>query len=288
MTNTAAPSLEQTPTLSEVTAKADIQKVSFWDRIPGWLLGLVVPFALGCLHETVAYFSLINTRLLPPPSAISKAIWELALSGDLWVHAGATLLRVAAGFACGGIAGLLLGAVSGVFRLTRQLIDPLLQAIRAVPSIAWVPLFILWFGIFETSKVVLIAVGVFFPVYLGVTQAILSVDRKTIEVGRVFRLSQLSLIRRVLLPAILPSTVTALRSGLGLGWMFVVAAEFMGASEGLGYLLIDGQQLGRPTQILAALVIFATLGKATDALLVGIMRPWLAWQDAAATAPKEL
>jgi sulfonate transport system permease protein len=263
-------------------------KTRIHERFPGWLLGLVVPIALGLLHELAATQGLINARLLPPPSAILKAIWELAVSGDLWTHAGATLLRVAAGFACGGLMGLLLGAVSGVFHLTRQLIDPLLQAVRAVPSIAWVPLFILWFGIFETSKVVLIAVGVFFPVYLGVTQAILSVDRKTIEVGRVFRLTQFALIRRVLMPAILPSTITALRSGLGLGWMFVVAAEFMGASEGLGYLLIDGQQLGRPTQILAALVIFATLGKTTDALLVGITRPWLAWQDVASSGPKEL
>jgi sulfonate transport system permease protein len=275
------------PPLSN-TMTAETFPVSGSRSVPGWLIGLVVPIGLGIAHECVARFGLINTRLLPPPSNILKAIWELALSGELWTHAGATLLRVAAGFLSGGLAGLVLGAISGVFQLTRQLIDPLLQAIRAVPSIAWVPLFILWFGIFETSKVVLIAVGVFFPVYLGVTQAILSVDRKTIEVGRVFRLSKFALIRRVLMPAILPSTITALRSGLGLGWMFVVAAEFMGASEGLGYLLIDGQQLGRPTQILAALVIFATLGKATDALLVGITRPWLAWQDAAASAQKDL
>jgi sulfonate transport system permease protein len=279
---------DQAPSYPDAVASPAIKKAASIKGFPGWLLGLLVPLGLGLLHEAIAYFNLINTRLLPPPSLIFKAIWELAASGDLWTHAGATLLRVAAGFAFGSIAGLLLGAVSGVFQVIRQLIDPLLQAIRAVPSIAWVPLFILWFGIFETSKVVLIAVGVFFPVYLGVTQAILSVDRKTIEVGRVFRLSQFALIRRVLLPAILPSTITALRSGLGLGWMFVVAAEFMGASEGLGYLLIDGQQLGNPTQILAALVIFATLGKVTDALLVGITRPWLAWQDAAASANKEL
>jgi sulfonate transport system permease protein len=180
---------------------------------------------------------------------------------------------------CGSVAGILLGAISGVSVLVRRLIDPLLQALRAIPSIAWVPLFILWFGIFETSKVVLIAVGVFFPVYLGVTGAILSVDRKIIEVGQVFRLTRLQLIRRVLLPAIMPATVISLRSGLGLGWMFVVAAEFMGASEGLGYLLVDGQQLGRPDQIMAALVIFASLGKATDAVLVALTRPLLAWQD---------
>ncbi len=155
-----------------------------------------------------------------------------------------------------------------------------MQALRAIPSIAWVPLFILWLGIFETSKVALIAVGVFFPVYLGVMGAILSVDRKIVEVGRIFRLSGPAMIRRILLPAVLPAYVVALRVGLGLGWMFVVAAELMGASEGLGYLLLDGQQLGKPAQILAAIVIFAILGKTTDWLIEIATAPLLRWQDA--------
>jgi sulfonate transport system permease protein len=143
-----------------------------------------------------------------------------------------------------------------------------------------VPLFILWLGIFETSKVALIAVGVFFPVYLGVMGAILSVDRKIVEVGRAFRLSGPAMIRRILLPAVLPAFVVALRVGLGLGWMFVVAAELMGASEGLGYLLVDGQQLGKPAQIFAAIVVFAILGKITDWLIVIAAAPLLRWQDA--------
>jgi sulfonate transport system permease protein len=154
------------------------------------------------------------------------------------------------------------------------------QALRAIPSLAWVPLFILWLGIFETSKIVLIAVGVFFPVYLGVMGAILSVDRKIVEVGRTFRLSGPAMIRRILLPAVLPAYIVALRVGLGLGWMFVVAAELMGASEGLGYLLLDGQQLGKPAQILAAIVIFAILGKTTDWLIEIGTAPLLRWQDA--------
>jgi sulfonate transport system permease protein len=170
--------------------------------------------------------------------------------------------------------------MSGYWSLARRLLDPTVQALRAIPSIAWVPLFILWLGIFETSKIALIAVGVFFPVYLGVMGAIASVDRKTVEVGRIFRLSGPAMIRRILLPAVLPAYVVALRVGLGLGWMFVVAAEFMGASEGLGYLLIDGQQLGKPTQILAAIVIFAILGKTTDWLIVVAFAPLLRWQDA--------
>jgi sulfonate transport system permease protein len=127
--------------------------------------------------------------------------------------------------------------------------------------------------------VALIAVGVFFPVYLGVAGAILSVDRKLVEVGRVFRLSRFELARRILLPAVLPSALVALRAGLGLGFMFVVAAEFMGASEGLGYLLVDGQQLGKPDQILAAIIVFALLGKAADSVLVFVTRPLTLWQD---------
>ena len=141
------------------------------------------------------------------------------------------------------------------------------------------PLFILWFGIFEASKVALIAVGVFFPVYLGVSGAILSVDRKIVEVGRIFRLSGFTLVWRVMLPAVFPAYVTALRSGLGLGWMFVVAAEFMGASEGLGYLLVDGQQLGKPDQIMAAIITFAVIGKLTDSALLATTAPFLTWQD---------
>ncbi len=151
---------------------------------------------------------------------------------------------------------------------------------RAIPSIAWIPLFILWLGIFETSKVALIAVGVFFPVYLGVMGAIVAVDRKIVEVGRVFRLSGPAMVRRILLPAVLPAYVVSLRAGLGLGWMFVVAAEFMGASEGLGYLLVDGQQLGKPAQIVAAILAFAVLGKATDTILSLSAAPFLRWQDA--------
>jgi sulfonate transport system permease protein len=150
-----------------------------------------------------------------------------------------------------------------------------------------VPLFILWFGIFEASKVILIAVGVFFPVYLGVMGAVISVDRKIVEVGRVFRLSGLAMIRRILLPAVFPAYVISLRAGLGLGWMFVVAAEFLGASQGLGFLLVDGQQLGKPAQIVAAIVAFAILGKATDWLVVVATTPLLRWQDVYGTSRQE-
>jgi sulfonate transport system permease protein len=220
---------------------------------------------------------------MPAPSRVVETLVSLARTGDLTLHVEATTLRVGAGFGLGVLAGTILGTLAGASVLARAVIDPTLQGLRAIPSIAWVPLFILWFGIFEASKVILIAVGVAFPIYLGTLGALATVDRRMIEVGRSFRLSRLAMVRRILLPAVLPHYVVALRSGLGLGWMFVVAAEFMGASEGLGYLLVDGQQLGKPAQILAAITVFAILGKLADAALVALSEPFLRWQDVAAT-----
>lgn len=256
-------------------------RVPGWPRslLPGLAVGLVVPIALAVGWEAAVAVGLAEGRLMPPPSRIAETLAELWGSGDLVRHIIATSWRVAVGFALGVAAGTAIGAIAGYSVIARRLLDPTLQGLRAIPSIAWVPLFILWLGIFEESKVALIAVGVFFPVYLGVLGAIACVDRKIIEVGRVFRLSGPALIRRILLPAILPSYVIALRSGLGLGWMFVVAAEFMGASEGLGYLLVDGQQIGKPAQIVAAILVFAVLGKLSDGLLGGLTAPLLRWQD---------
>jgi sulfonate transport system permease protein len=248
---------------------------------PRALLGLFLPILVALLWELAVWAGLAEGRLVPPPSRILATLEALAATGELWTHVWATLWRVLAGFAIGAAAGIALGALSGAVETARRLLDPTLQALRAIPSIAWVPLFILWLGIFEASKVALIAVGVFFPVYLGVAGAILSVDRKLVEVGRVFRLSRAGLARRILLPAVLPSALIALRAGLGLGFMFVVAAEFMGASEGLGYLLVDGQQMGKPDQILAAIIAFAILGKAADSLLVLGTKPLVRWQDTA-------
>ena len=146
-------------------------------------LGLLLPVGLAIGWEIAVGQGWSNGRLVPPPSKLFATIMELARSGELTRHIVATLSRVFAGFGLGVVAGTLLGAVSGYWGLARQLLDPTVQALRAIPSIAWVPLFILWLGIFETSKIALIAVGVFFPVYLGVMGAILSVDRKIVEVG---------------------------------------------------------------------------------------------------------
>ena len=245
----------------------------------GLALGLALPVTLAVGWEVAVENGAASGRLLPPPSRIGATLLELAASGNLLAHVEATLVRVGLGFLFGGVAGILAGTAVATLPVVRRVCDPSLQALRAVPSLAWVPLFILWFGILETPKILLIAVGVFFPVYVGVSGAIASVDRKLVEVGRVYRLSRLAMARRVLLPAVLPATLVGLCTGLGLGFLFVVAAELMGASEGLGYLLVDGQQLGKPDQILAAIIAFALAGKLADTLFVALSRPLTRWQD---------
>jgi len=186
---------------------------------------------------------------------------------------------VALGFAGGAGAALLLGALVALNARAARLLDPSLQALRAIPSLAWVPLLLLWFGIDELPKLILIGIGAFFPVYTGVTSGFGGVDRKLVEVALLYRLPPLARVRRVLLPAALPAILTGLRTGLSLAWMFMVAAELIAASRGLGYLLSDGRETSRADIVLAAIVLLAVLGKLTDMAMVALERRLLAWRD---------
>jgi sulfonate transport system permease protein len=250
-------------------------------RLRGWLAALAIPVALCVAWELVVRTGVAPGRLMPPPSRLLQTAIALSRSGELQMHVAATMTRIVIGFGIGAFAGTLVGMLTGASDTARRLLDPSIQALRAIPSLAWVPIFILWLGIFETSKLALIALGVFFPVYLGVLTAIQSVDRKLVEVGRVFGLSRFGIMLRITGPAVIPTWIASLRSGLGLGYMFVVAAELMGASEGLGYMLLDGQQMGRADSILVAMIVFALLGQASDLVLVVLTRPLMRWQDTA-------
>jgi len=236
-------------------------------RGPRSALAFVLPAVVLIAWEVAARAGVLRANLMPAPSAVFASVVELQHQGVLVGHVVATCLRVLAGFALGALAGTVLGVVTGRSLVAHALLDPTLQAIRSIPSLAWVPLFLLWLGIQEGSKVALIAVGVFFPVYLNLMSGIQAIDRRLLEVAEMFQYRGAQLARYVLLPAALPAYVTGLRSGLGLGWMFVVAAELMGASRGLGYLMVDGQTTSRPELIMAAILLFALLGKLSDLAL---------------------
>ncbi|WP_028311159.1 ABC transporter permease [Derxia gummosa] len=241
--------------------------------------GLLLPVALLATAEIGVRAGLVQSRFLPAPSELLQTLAELAGGGELARHIGVSLARVLAGFAIGSALAVVLGALVGLSRRAEALLDPTLQALRAIPSLAWVPLLLLWLGIDELPKVTLIAIGAFFPVYLGVTSGIADVDRKLVEVGTMAGLGRLAQVRRIFLPAALPALMTGLRGGLGLAWMFLVAAELIASTRGLGYLLSDGRETSRVDVVLAAILLLALLGKAGDSVLLRIERRALAWRD---------
>ncbi len=242
------------------TSKKRSRRIQVPDRLLGW----IIPLGVLLAWEILAREGMLPPNWLPAPTVVAQTIYEMAVAGDLWRHVGITVARVAAGFLIGGTAGTVLGALTGYLSIARKLLDPLLQSLRSVPSIAWVPLFLLWLGIQETSKIALISLGAFFPVYLNLSLAMRHVDPKLLEVGRLYRLSSFQMVRKLILPAVLPEYIVGLRSGLGLAWMFVVAAELLGASSGIGFLMVDGQMTGRAAIILGSVLLFAICGKTTD------------------------
>ena len=148
-----------------------------------------------------------------------------------------------------------------------------------MPSLAWVPLILLWLGIGETAKIALVAIGAFFPVYVALVSGIRGVDRKLVEVGTIFGLSRLALIVRVLVPATLPQLLVGARIGLTQAWLFLVAAELLAATSGLGFLLTDGQQTSRTDEILVAILLFAACGKLSESLMRALEKRLVGWAD---------
>lgn len=246
---------------------------------PMWLLGALPPIAVLALAEAAVRFGWIAPNLLPAPSDVAAALAQMLRDGQLTQHVLASSLRVAGGFALGAALAVLFGALVGLSGLAAAVLTPSFQALRAIPSLAWVPLLLLWLGIDEASKIALIAIGAFFPVYMGVSSGFRDVDRKLVEVARLRGLGRVALARRVLLPAALPALLTGLRNGLSLAWMFMVAAELIAASRGLGYLLTDGRETGRADLVMAAIVLLALLGKLTDSLMAAVEQRALHWRD---------
>lgn len=242
------------------------------------LLGALPPLLLLVLGESAVRLGWVPSHLLPAPSDVLRTLGELGTQ-DLLGHLAASTARVAIGFVIGTVLALALGAAVGLSRRAEALLDPSFQALRAIPSLAWVPLLLLWLGIDEAPKIVLIAIGAFFPVYMGVASGFRDVDRKLVEVGRMYRLGRWALVRRILMPAALPSILTGLRNGLSLAWMFMVAAELIAASQGLGYLLTDGRETSRADIVLAAIVLLALLGKLSDGAMRLLERRLLRWRD---------
>ncbi|WP_322015597.1 ABC transporter permease [Paraburkholderia sp. J12] len=243
--------------------------------------GLALPVLFLGVVEILVRLHVLPDNLVPAPSTIAQTLMQMGTE-RLLRHVAASTVRVLAGFAIGAVLALVVGGAMGLSRRLDALLDPSFQALRAIPSLAWVPVLLLWMGIDEAPKIALVAIGAFFPVHLAVVAGIRNVDRKLIELGAVHRLGPVRMLARILLPAALPQLFTGLRTGLSLAWMFVVAAELIAATRGLGYLLSDGRETGRPDIVFGAILLLALMGKLTDGLMKALEVRVLVWRDTGA------
>lgn len=240
----------------------------FWRRPAVQIVGgLIVPLALLAAWQISSVTGLVPAYRLPPPATVVTAAVEMAQSGELWLHIAISVQRVLLGFAIGVVVGLAAAAVVGLTRAGDVLFSPILAAIRAIPSLALVPLLLLWMGIGEDSKVTLIAIGAFFPVFTTVSNALRHVDGHLVEMGRSFSLRGWELFRTVQLPAVIPSLISGLRLAMAQAWLFLVASELLGAAMGLGYLLTYSQANGRVDRIILTIALLAILGALSNAIL---------------------
>lgn len=249
---------------------------SFWGRRSTRLVGgALLPLLLLAVWQYVTSSGVVPPYQLPGPVSVWDAAVDLWQRGDLQTHVAISVQRVFIGFAIGASVALAVAAFVGLSRAGDVLLAPTLAAIRAVPSLAWVPLLILWFKIGEESKITLIAIGAFFPVYTTVAAALRHVDPHLVEAGRAFGLRGIALFRSVQLPAVVPSVMSGLRLGLAQAWLFLVAAELIASSMGMGFLLVDSQNNGRVDRILLAIVLLALIGKLTDSVVAVVEKQLL-------------
>ena len=236
-----------------------------------------VPVLLLALWQAASRFGWLSSRILPEPLAVLNAFWTLAQSGELYRHVSVSLGRAVYGFVVGGGLGLLLGLLTGTFRSAETLLDTTLQMVRNIPALALIPLVILWFGIEETAKLFLVAIGVFFPVYLNTFHGIRSVDKDLIEMARSYGLSGWPLYRDVILPGALPSILVGVRFSLGLVWVLLIVAETISAQAGIGYMTMNAREFLQTDVVLVGILLYALLGKLADLLSRSLERRWLRW-----------
>lgn len=274
--------LEKTNTQSIVISKTTEQKseglVSRGTKALGQrLLPWIFPILLIAIWQIASVSGVLQTRVLPAPTAVVVAFWDLLLSGELWKHVQVSAGRAIIGLLIGGGLGLLLGLLNGSSKIASTLLDTTLQMIRNIPALALIPLVILWFGIDETAKLFLVAIGVFFPIYINTYHGIRSVDPQLIEMGKSYGLTRWQLYKEIILPGALPSILVGLRFALGLVWVLLIVAETISAQSGIGYMTMNAREFLQTDIVLVGILLYALLGKLADVLAVALEKYLLRW-----------
>lgn len=254
-----------------------LQTNSWKTKLSTGIKGLILPLLLLSLAEVTVRQGWIAPYLLPAPSSLWQTFLEL-LHADLFSHIYISSVRVGIGFFIGSGLGLIVAIAVGLNKHIEDYLDPTLSAIKSIPSLAWIPLLLLWLGIDESSKLTLIIIGAFFPTYTNTVAAIQHVDPKLIELGVAYNLNRFQRIVQIILPAALSGILTGVRNSLSLSWMFMVAAELIAATQGIGYLLSDGRETARPDIVIVAILLLALLGKMTDLGMKKLEQHLLRWR----------
>lgn len=247
-----------------------------FDGLTQWLLPLAIIVGWQILSST----GFIPVRILPAPSDVLRAGRKLLLSGELLWNVWVSFWRASIGLAIGGGIGFILGLANGLSRRSELVLDSTLQMIRNVPHLALIPLVILWFGIDETAKIFLVALGVFFPIYINTQHGIRTVDAQLVEMGRTYGMTATALFWRVYLPGALPSIFVGLRYALGIMWLTLIVAETVAASSGIGYMAMQAREFLLVDIVVLSIVIYALLGKLADSTARLLERFCLRWHPA--------
>ncbi|MGV2882100.1 ABC transporter permease [Paenibacillus taichungensis] len=262
-----------------IQKKNSVKSRKLYLRASNMVLGLIVPVCLLIVWEVAGAMGYLNPVLLPTPSSIWKELVSLTETGELVRHLGISTWRALLGFLIGGGLGLTMGLWVGFSYKTERLLDPSFQMLRTLPHLAIAPLFILWFGFGETSKLLLIAKGSFFPLYVNTFLGIRSVDSKLFDVGKVLQFSKWQMITKLILPASLPNIFLGIRLSVSVAWLGLVVAELMGSSAGLGYLINDARSFSLTTVVFVGIIVFAVVGKLSDSIIKLLEARALRWQD---------
>jgi sulfonate transport system permease protein len=230
-------------------------------------IGIAIPLAILFFWWYGAKSGWWSAFLLPGPFVVMESFFRLAQNGELVRNISSSLTRIVNGFSVSALAALVVAFVCGIYRPFFRAICPTLEFIRHVPPMAMIPMLILWFGIGEVSKLAIIVLAAFFPIFLNTVQGISQCDKRLLEVAQVFGYTRPQRLRYVVLPSALPYVLTGMRLGLGYSWRSLIAAELLAASSGLGYMILDAQQLSRPDVIMAGIFVIGCLGSLMDILL---------------------
>src|SRR6202044_2624736 len=220
---------------------------------------------------------LLSTHILPAPTDVVEAGWRLLKSGELLRNMGVSFWRATVGFAIGGGIGFAFGLANGLSRRSERIFDSTLQMVRNIPHLALIPLVILWFGIDEESKLFLVALGVFFPIYANTLHGVRSVDPQLIEMAKSYGMPRGDLFFRVILPGALPSIFVGLRYALGIMWLTLIVAETIAAQSGIGYLAMQAREFMLIDVVVLSILVYAFLGKLADTVTRLLERWCLAW-----------